>query len=834
MPNEPQPSPPNLANTLLHQRHPRTVIVKFSDEISVEDPRTVEETMRRHGSWDVLISRFPRIEAHPGFPDAWTSMDRKLERARARNPRYRPPNFKSYVHVTCPVEVDPEIVVEELKHWHGVERVFISPFVIPATVDPSPNPLFTSETYLQGPPVGINAISAWQIPGGDGQGSFFVDIEGGWELNHQDLVTQSASLASGINYDLYDPIYDANGNDTGNKYQFWYYHGTAVLGTIMAVNDNRGGVGIVPNTTGAILISVFPNSSAKPQAADYAAAINQVSNYAAPGTVVLLELQLLSTSQTVTPTYLPVETDAMCFAAIQLLTNMGYIVVEAAGNGGYDLDSYQDIPGGPFYLNRTLSDQFRDSGAIMVGACFPVTLARLPGAQGTGSNFGSRIDCFAWGSSILTSDIYDHSTPLPPMPPDRTDTYGLFSGTSGASAIIAGAAVSAQGMARQVAGYPYLPAMIRAQFSQPPPQNTASASPAIDKIGVMPDLKTFADQLPLPPIVYARHYLGDAGVPDPSGRQSLWDSPDIYILNTPPTMDSQAVCGQQSGTADTHSEDFINSNGDNYIFLRARNRGQAVAEGVTGALFWAEPATLVLPAAWNPLTGTNADPGAALVSFPAIPPGNVLTASTQAFGWNSNLPASGHYCFVALLGDLSNPIPSLAELDFYNDLDHFVNWVTYNRSAAWRNFNVVELIAPSSEFMSLNFALPGVSNRASQMAFEVRSSGQLQANLYLEGPGSFLNHPGIRLSISDLKQRATGPPTPTPGTNNTVIPLPLRDSLIRFENLTFDQGARHHMTLHVENSANLHRTLGTVSVRQYYKGREVGRITWSFKAASRP
>ena len=58
--------------------------------------------------------------------------------------------------------------------------------------------------------------------------------------------------------------------------------------------------------------------------------------------------------------------DVADFDAIRLAVALGIVVVEAAGNGGFDLDNYTD-GAGDFVLRRGSVD-FKDSGAIMVGA----------------------------------------------------------------------------------------------------------------------------------------------------------------------------------------------------------------------------------------------------------------------------------------------------------------------------------------------------------------------------------------------------------------------------------------------------------------------------------
>src|SRR6185503_10521884 len=89
------------------------------------------------------------------------------------------------------------------------------------------DPLAEYESYLDAAPVGIDARYAWLYPGGDGEGVGLIDIEQGWNLEHPDLVSADIALASGVQR--------AN-----------FGHGTAVLGILVAADNDIGGVGIVP------------------------------------------------------------------------------------------------------------------------------------------------------------------------------------------------------------------------------------------------------------------------------------------------------------------------------------------------------------------------------------------------------------------------------------------------------------------------------------------------------------------------------------------------------------------------------------------------------------
>jgi len=92
----------------------------------------------------------------------------------------------------------------------------------------------------------------------------------------------------------------------------------------------------------------------------------------------------------------------MLFDAIKLATKAGVIVVEAAGNGDADLDTFvmNQGPGrGKKTLSRKHANRFAESGAILVGGCTSVfPHQRWPGnSTNKGSNFGSRVDLLCLG-----------------------------------------------------------------------------------------------------------------------------------------------------------------------------------------------------------------------------------------------------------------------------------------------------------------------------------------------------------------------------------------------------------------------------------------------------
>jgi hypothetical protein len=99
------------------------------------------------------------------------------------------------------------------------------------------------------------------------------------------------------------------------------------------------------------------------------------------------------------------------------------------------------------------------------------------------SNFGSRVDSFGWGENIDTSGDGFRGQ-------DVDEYTASFSGTSGASPIVAGAAVLIQSTMRTPMG-----SELMRDVLTNPGWHTPSANPATDQIGVMPNVRRVVEEL---------------------------------------------------------------------------------------------------------------------------------------------------------------------------------------------------------------------------------------------------------------------------------------------------------------------------------------------------
>ena len=466
----------------LKRNRPQRVIVKFQDNIDLpyEDGIEREIEARGLGSWSRLERRFPGIRIRR----LYTLLKREeilalVRRGQERNAKYRAPKFFTYFVVDCPPEVRPVALAEALKAWPSVQTAYPEPASSAPAVDPSAYGLSGAQGYLSAAPLGIGARFAFGIPGGDGANQTVIDLETGWTLDHDDIIEHSPQILAGVIENARRP------------------HGTNVLGVICAKNKgataaapSAGIVGIAPNVKAVNVVSYYqitqvsPNLPNKLQADPIADAIAyaayQFESSNDPGNVLVLEVQIDDD--------LPCEACEAYFETICAATAAGVVVVEAAGNGQQDLDCYvgTDIAGthkGERIFDRNTPWEFQESGAIMVAS----SLSPVPHERQPQSNFGTRIDCYAWGENVETSDSNVSGT-------DKSSHTPYFDGTSAATAIVAGAALSVQGMREALRGTRFTnPSDLRAILSDPT-MNTLSKSLA-EKIGVMPNLQAIYNKL---------------------------------------------------------------------------------------------------------------------------------------------------------------------------------------------------------------------------------------------------------------------------------------------------------------------------------------------------
>ncbi len=457
-------------NSTVHKQATKQLILKFKNEANLPYQDGIEKFIKEEKQDPELVgilAEYPNVTINRLFNSLNPKEIKNLGKE-IKDSDHISSNLLNYYIVETQDDIDVQALLTKIEKSSLVETAYLQEEEAPPaerlpnlSVNPYDEPRLTRQGYLEPAPLGINAPYAWSIKGGDGKGTTFVDMEYGWLFNHEDLVNQKIELISGQNKSEH------------------HDHGTSVLGIVSAEDNNIGGIGIAPKAKVKVVSQIRDNGNYN--TAD--AILSAVNNMQA-GDILLLEAQATYDGYG-DKNYFPVEVKPDIFDAIRMGTNKGIIIIEAGANGGNDLDQFRDR-NGKQVLNRNSPD-FKDSGAIMVGAAS----ARVPHKRSYFSNYGSRVDVYGWGNAVDTTDAKPSEF--------ITNLYtSSFAGTSSASPIIAGAAASIQGIAKNNQGRVYTPSQLRDILSDSS-TGTKSNDPTSDKIGVLPDLKAILSKLGFSP-----------------------------------------------------------------------------------------------------------------------------------------------------------------------------------------------------------------------------------------------------------------------------------------------------------------------------------------------
>lgn len=395
-------------------------------------------------TWQAFVATFPGLTLMPLFNDLPVEQLADLIDGIRVNGQ-EPPDPFVWFTLSCDDSVVDAVLtaVQDLPMVVFAEERMVA--VVASTISYGTNPGTILTQQIQPAPRGVDAIYAWQVAGGAGDGSRVTDIEYGWRLDHEELLTARIRKFSVF------------GSPTPKQVD----HGTAVAGIVVGADNGVGTIGIVPNA-GFELITVVRGE------VDWsgASAIEFAADNLGAGDVLLLEITV-PFRPVIEPEIL-VEFSHSSQDAIRRATQRGITVIEPAGNGGVNLDAF------PF-LAHTRPESRRFSGAIVVGAG-EFNPATRKWSRATFSSFGSRVDCFAAGSNIRAPSSA------------ATNAYQDFAGTSGASAIIAGVAASLQAMTLESSGAVLAPADVR-RLLRSASLGTLPEDPLGAGIGAMPDLR---------------------------------------------------------------------------------------------------------------------------------------------------------------------------------------------------------------------------------------------------------------------------------------------------------------------------------------------------------
>jgi AcrR family transcriptional regulator len=350
-----------------------------------------------------------------------------------------------YFELEVPKRVRTAALCDALNALPVVElaRPAARPLPPPADLPPITPNLVPEQGYRAAAPEGVGASDAARFPGTSGAGVSIADIEYEWVLAHEDLVLPTSS-----NIDSATP---------SNPFPDQGDHGTAVLGVLGARQNGYGVSGLAPAAT----LLVVPANTVQ-FGYDPARAVTLAAAVLEPGDVILLEQQTWACADQLGPLeWIPVVFDAVAAATAQ-----GIVVVAAAGNGAADLDA----PSCNGWFDRDL----RDSGAIIVGAGSPSTHARL-----SFSSYGSRVDVQGWGAGVTSAGYGDR---FDPGDVQQRYTSG-FSGTSSASALVAGAVAAIQGAVLAAGDLPLSALEMRNLLT-----STGTPQSGTQQIGPLPNL----------------------------------------------------------------------------------------------------------------------------------------------------------------------------------------------------------------------------------------------------------------------------------------------------------------------------------------------------------
>jgi hypothetical protein len=359
---------------------------------------------------------------------------------------------------------DAKTLARRLDRHPAVWKAFTAPRPVPAAVatgaSAASRNFEPSQGYMHSAPNGIDAMGVWSERGGKGDRITVCDIEGNWNLKHEDL-PRGIRLIGGTVI-----------NDIG-----WRNHGTAVLGEIVSRPNAFGTVGIAHKAR-AVVQSAIVNGIW-----NTAAAISNATRRLNRGDVILIELQGTGPRGR----YVAMQYWDDVFSAIRAATARGIVVVEAAGNGNENFDLR-------IFRNTGLQ---KDSGAIVVGAGVPPTnyfdndnsygYIGVPRSRIWFSNYGKIVNVQAWGWHVTTLGYGDAQGGR-----SQNRWYTLrFSGTSSASPIVTGAVACIQGRAKAVRqGRPLTPRDVRQLLIRTgTPQQAGPGVPLSQHIGPQPNLQ---------------------------------------------------------------------------------------------------------------------------------------------------------------------------------------------------------------------------------------------------------------------------------------------------------------------------------------------------------
>jgi serine protease len=375
--------------------------------------------------------------------------------------------------------------MNQLNMFRIIEQVYAA---VPTEGAQTTPDIAAQQGYLGSAPMGLDAIYAWNQPGGRGDGVRLIDVEYDWVTDHEDFPPASQMFWGGRPRCPYD----------GNQSE----HGTAVMGIIAAPGNGLGITGFAPNIQYGLssvcrpfdyawggVIATFSGEAFGGRANNVVVAnsIQLAADGLRPGDILLIEQHTPgpSTGQPCPEggncsqwEYVAMEYYQESFDVIRRAAARGVIVVEAAGNGTQNLDMA--------IYGRRFAPNIRHSGALLVGGSGPGD--NVPNGS---TNSSQRIDVYAWGAGVVTLGYGTGGmSPFENTRPINRFYSNSFSGTSSASAIIAGAVASLQGILRTPGRSPLMPVEVASVLrTTGSPQRGTALEIEARPIGKQPNLR---------------------------------------------------------------------------------------------------------------------------------------------------------------------------------------------------------------------------------------------------------------------------------------------------------------------------------------------------------
>lgn len=342
------------------------------------------------------------------------------------------------------------------------------------------------------------------------------------------------------------------------------------------------------------------------------------------------------------------------------------------------------------------------------------------------------------------------------------------------------------------------------QNTSPPPQRIEDWNSVL----LTETTVTYTVVIPKPDL-YMRDNLSDDGdIPSAGG---LAQSPDIFVLHTQYTQQqAQNNYGDDSGYENAVLPTSVDGSQDNYVYVRVKNRGAVDASDVNVTVYFTEPSALPTPDEWTKVN--DADP---TVTIAAVPTGEELICS-GGVAW-TNYPYTGHYCFIGAVDYPGDEAPSLDGVETLG----FSDFIREHNNITWRNFNVVGNDPPPpppdapSGFVILPFMFHG-AERKKRMQLEIVERLPVGSRSMMEVPVDILQFIKGRERTpfkADLKHKVAWMKLLTSGKKlapEVVLPAKYKARLRLFVDIPKQYRTRKHI----------------VYVRQLYKGKEIGRISW--------